>query len=207
MAYNSTIPSYKTGNCSCGCNGINVQGRKVGKIFYCTSSYNRMKTKEAIRKQKEKNAVRSLIHTDSNKKIANKVISNVGISNLIADLDFYVSKYIRLKYANKDGIVSCFTCDKNYGWLQVDCGHFIKRENLATRFLESNLRPQCITCNRFENGNIKVYAERLEAESEGITDWLAEQASQVYKPTQTELKELLADFKAKLKLVEGKFKK
>lgn len=206
MAYNSTIPSYKIGNCSCGCNGINVQGRKVGRIFYCTASYNRMKTKEAIRKQKEKNAVRSLINTDSNKKIASKVISNVGISNLISDLDLVVSRYIRIKYANKDGEAGCFTCYHRGLWNTLDCGHFIKRENLATRFLESNLRPQCITCNRFENGNIKVYAQRLEAENEGITDWLAEQASQVYKPTQTELKELLSEYRAKLKIVELKLK-
>jgi len=55
----SLLPPYKYGNCDCGCGGIDVQGRKVGKVFMCVSSYQRMKTLEQIEKQKKKNAARN----------------------------------------------------------------------------------------------------------------------------------------------------
>lgn len=55
MAYTS-IPQTKFGDCSCGCGGINVEGRKVAKEFMCLQSYNNMKTLEQIAKAKKKNA-------------------------------------------------------------------------------------------------------------------------------------------------------
>lgn len=55
----SYLPQYKIGNCDCGCGGIHVEGRKVGKTFMCITSYNKMKTKEQIERQKKRNAIRN----------------------------------------------------------------------------------------------------------------------------------------------------
>lgn len=53
-------------------------------------------------------------------------------------LDSIFSVYIRQKYP-----AECYTCGKKDVSLQ--CGHFISRSYLATRFDENNCRPQCLT--------------------------------------------------------------
>lgn len=68
MAF-TTIPRFKYGNCDCGCGGINVEGRKVGKMFYCLRSYSTMKQKQQLAKSIEKQKVRSLIKTDANQNL------------------------------------------------------------------------------------------------------------------------------------------
>lgn len=131
------------------------------------------------------------------------------LSGLIEDLDRVFSRYIRLKYANNDGFVSCFTCDDYppMHFTKMQCGHYISRIHLATRWEENNCRPQNEHCNCNLHGNLEVYKERLEKEQTGITDWLKEQSRQVTKPTRFELKELLLTYRQKLKLVEAKLKK
>lgn len=130
------------------------------------------------------------------------------LSSLIQDLDTVISRYIRLKYADNNGIVSCFTCDAPpQHFSRMQCGHYIPRTHLATRFLETNLRVQCEKCNCYLNGNIELFRERLEKESPGITEWLWEQSRLITKPSRFELKELLITYRQKLKLVQSKLKK
>lgn len=40
-------------------------------------------------------------------------------------------------------------------------GHWIPRNNLATRFSEENCRPQCVGCNMFQRGRPDVFAVNL----------------------------------------------
>lgn len=40
-------------------------------------------------------------------------------------------------------------------------GHWIPRNNLATRFSEENCRPQCVGCNMFQNGKPDIFAVNL----------------------------------------------
>jgi len=129
-----------------------------------------------------------------------------SIRNLIEDIDTVYSLYIRIKHSNSDGLVSCYTCDKVEKYTKIDCGHFIPRANLMVRWNEHNTKPQCVTCNQYKDGNIEVYRERLDKENNGISDWLSEQARQIWKPTRTELKELLSEYRHKLELVKRKLK-
>lgn len=127
-----------------------------------------------------------------------------SLTNLIDDLDAIFSKYIRLKYADSNGFVSCFTSGVKLKWTEAQCGHFISRKNLATRWLPENCRPQSEHDNCYLDGNIKVFRANLEKEQSGITQWLLEQSNQVYKPSREDLKELISEYRYKLKLVETK---
>jgi ribosomal protein L37E len=129
-----------------------------------------------------------------------------SLQNLINDLDVVFSRYIRIKYSDNDGNSECFTCGKKEHYTTLQCGHFIPRANLGTRFLQQNCRPQCKTCNEYKDGNIEEYTIRLENENNGITDWLAEQSRQVYKPTRDEIKQMLFEYRHKLNLVKTKLK-
>lgn len=130
------------------------------------------------------------------------------LSTLIDDLDRVFSRYIRIKYADESGYVSCFTCDyPPMHFTRIQCGHFIPRTHLATRWMEDNCRPQNVHCNCDLYGNLEVFKERLEAERPGITEYLTEQSRIVTKPTRTELKELLLLYRNKLRVAEQKLKK
>ena len=76
-------------------------------------------------------------------------------------LDRIFSVYIRLKYADHAGFVSCFTCTIRRKWQEMDAGHFISRSNKSTRWDEENVFPQCIEDNRFYGSKHDVFEEVL----------------------------------------------
>lgn len=77
-------------------------------------------------------------------------------AQLKKELDKQFSLYIRAKYPP-----FCYTCGKR-GVLQ--CGHFVSRQYLATRWDENNCRPQCVGCNIFGNGKPLDFEENLKKE-------------------------------------------
>ena len=68
---------------------------------------------------------------------------------LIRKADEITSRYIRTKYADENGNVTCITCGKVLRWQDAHCAHFIGRAKKATRWLEENLHPACCGCNTF----------------------------------------------------------
>lgn len=142
--------------------------------------------------------------TKDSAKLRKSISEEGGLSYLIQDLDAIFSRYIRIKYANDDGLVKCFTCPKVLHWTMIQNGHYAGRGNKGVRFLETDCRPQCGNCNKHHNENKTRYTEALEKEQSGLAEWLDEQARQVYKPTPDELKGMILDYRMKLKLVESK---
>lgn len=69
-------------------------------------------------------------------------------------LDVIFSQYIRAKFPK-----ICYTCKKPNDKLQ--CGHFVSRQYLATRWSEDNCRPQCWGCNGFGGGKLLDFEENL----------------------------------------------
>ena len=82
--------------------------------------------------------------------------------DLKAKLDKVFSEYIR-KRDTRNGVFKCISC----GWIlpyeQADCGHYVNRKHMSTRFDEMNCNAQCISCNRFDEGNIQGYRRGLVA--------------------------------------------
>lgn len=86
---------------------------------------------------------------------------------MISKLDREFSKYIR-KVHSKDGVCKCITCEFTSDWTEFDCGHFMSRRHMSTRWDPDNAYPQCRKCNSFLGGNIKVYREVLGEQAELI---------------------------------------
>ncbi len=83
------------------------------------------------------------------------------LAKLKKKLDEVFSKFIRMSYANDEGIVKCFTCGKFEIWKYVDCGHYIPRDCMPLRYDEKNCHPQCKHCNITLKGNYTKYARNL----------------------------------------------
>lgn len=69
------------------------------------------------------------------------------------------SRYIRRKYANRNGQVKCVTCPKTACWEKegMQAGHFIDGRNNTVLFDERLVYPQCYHCNVGLKGNKVAY--------------------------------------------------
>lgn len=76
-------------------------------------------------------------------------IKRPPLPSLIDHADRLTSRYIRQKYADHAGNVTCITCGKVLPWKEAHCAHFIGRSAKMTRWLEENLHPACCGCNTF----------------------------------------------------------
>lgn len=78
------------------------------------------------------------------------------------NLDDEFSIFIRTRGMDDNGITKCFTCEYYDHWKYLQCGHFILRRHMGTRFCEVNCQTQCQLCNIECRGNEEVFAERLQ---------------------------------------------
>lgn len=119
---------------------------------------------------------------------------------LIDKLDTYFSKYIRIRDANEDGLVKCITCG-HYDFIkEVDCGHFMPRDQYATRWEEKNCNGQCRHCNRFKDG--KQYEHGLAIDKKwgkGTAEKMLIKSKSVCKFQDFELEEMIETYKQKIK--------
>lgn len=81
--------------------------------------------------------------------------------NLKDKLDRVFSQYIRLRDMMPGNVFRCISCGRIKPIGQADCGHYINRQHMATRFSEMNCNAQCRSCNRFDEGNMQGYRRNL----------------------------------------------
>jgi predicted SnoaL-like aldol condensation-catalyzing enzyme len=122
-----------------------------------------------------------------------------GKQTVIDDLDAIFSQVVRLSYADEHGMVECYTCGAVKHWKHMQCGHFIPRIHMFTRFSEDNTKPQCPTCNILKDGNLVAFAQHLERDRPGAVEMLEEQANNVYHYDIDELKAMIGNCAAKKK--------
>ena len=118
--------------------------------------------------------------------------------NLTA-LDKAFSVFIRMRDSH-NGVIRCISCGKIVPWKEADCGHFINRKHMSTRFDEQNCNAQCRSCNRFDEGNMEGYRKGL------IVKYGPDTPERLYikkyntcKLSQTEINLLTKHYKQKIK--------
>jgi hypothetical protein len=128
-----------------------------------------------------------------------KSVAYKSTSELVKEADLVFSHYIRLK-DSKNGYCSCFVCGTSITVGQAQCGHFIPRACMPTRFLIENCHPVCITCNCFDSDHNIRYAIAMEVKygSEMIAE-IIQRSRSLAKFTRSELLDIILTYKAKLK--------
>ena len=123
----------------------------------------------------------------------------VSITSLIKKLDRVFSVYIRLRYAKRGGEVKCFTCDKTMHWRNSQCGHFMSRRYMSTRFHEHNCMVQCYGCNIMMSGNQYIFGLRLdELIGEGTAESMLALSRQQNKFIVADLEDLIKHYEAEV---------
>lgn len=121
-------------------------------------------------------------------------------SKLRDELDKVFSQYIRLKYSDENGYCRCISCGKIHLWKDIQCGHYMSRRYMSTRWSEDNVRPQCVACNIFNQGNIQMFRRALIKEiGEQRVDLIEARARQeTCKYSEFEYAAMIKDFKKKV---------
>lgn len=98
------------------------------------------------------------------KKPKEKKKSRPSAASLVKKLDREFSLFIRLRDSRPFGYkyFRCISCGQIKPFDQMDCGHFIGRTHMSTRFDEQNAHGECRMCNRFSSDHMIYYARNLE---------------------------------------------
>ena len=122
-------------------------------------------------------------------------------TGLKAKLDKVFSQYIRLRdMIGNTRTFQCISCGRILPINQADCGHYINRQHMATRFSELNCNAQCRSCNRFDEGNMQGYRRNLVwRHGENQVLILESMKHEVRKYTDFEYKALIGHYQKEIK--------
>lgn len=124
-------------------------------------------------------------------------------AKVIEQLDKVFSEYIRRRYADDHGFVQCYTCGATKHWKEMHAGHFQSRSKYATRWNETNVQVQCVSCNIFKAGEQFKFGIHLDQEhGEGTAEEMMYLANQSGKFTIMELRDMVKEFQQKLRELE-----
>jgi len=122
----------------------------------------------------------------------------VSRKSLVKKLDAIFSEYIRLRKANKQGIVTCYTCGKKAYWKGqgMQNGHFMSRKSYSTRWEELNCQVQCYSCNVMRFGEQYKYGLELQKEyTKDLPEQLLIQSKQIKKFSNIDLEDMINKYK------------
>ena len=122
--------------------------------------------------------------------------------NYKAKLDRVFSEYIR-KRDSKDGYFTCISCGRVLTYEQADCGHYINRKHMSTRYSEVNCTAQCRKCNRFDEGNMSGFRNGLVSRyGEERVLILEMQKGKTKRYSEVEYKALIEHYKNEIKKLD-----
>lgn len=116
-------------------------------------------------------------------------------SQLIGWADKFFGLYIRV--TGGDGFVNwCYTCGARTPISDIQCGHFISRRFVNTRWNKLNCHPQCNECNVDKHGNLKVYERRLRSDyGDIVIDQLKQIANSSNKFTIMDIQDIIDEYR------------
>jgi hypothetical protein len=124
--------------------------------------------------------------------------------NYKKELDEVFAEYIRLRDSNGDTF-RCISCGQVKPMSQCQCGHYISRAHMATRFDENNCNGQCVSCNIFKSGNVVEYRFGLiDKYGEEVVNQLEAMRNDQRQIKDPEYKELIQYYKDKVKQMKTK---
>lgn len=111
-------------------------------------------------------------------------------TKLKKELDKVFSIFIRKR---DKGV--CISCGVKKDIKEMQCGHYISRGNMSTRWDEENCYCQCVSCNVFKNGNYPAFTVALQRKfGDDFPKKLYKRGKKVKQWTTKEIKELIEHY-------------
>lgn len=132
--------------------------------------------------------------------------SSNKIPSAVRKLDTVFSEFIRLRDSKPYGFQAfrCIACGQIKPFEQMDCGHFVGRTHMATRFNEDNCHGECRACNRMSADHMIYYQRNLvEKIGQERVDLVLALGRQSKKWSAWELEQLTEYYKQQIKLLRN----
>jgi 5-methylcytosine-specific restriction endonuclease McrA len=121
----------------------------------------------------------------------------VTLSKLKKELDRVFSIFIRERDSSEYGIGKCVTCGLTKHWREMDAGHYVPRQDLATRWDEKNVHIQCKKCNGFRGGEPEKMAAYIDAYyGSGESEELKAKSKDKFRPSRDWMQSKIKHYKA-----------
>lgn len=153
------------------------------------------------KEQKEKERANKKAQAERSKLRKAKAVQKrrESIPVLKKKLDEVFSKFIRLRDTNDEGIGYCVDCGARVTWEHIQCGHFMVRERMSTRWDEQNCAGQRDGCNMEGSGRQYEMGLGLDQRyGKGTADKLVAMSHHTRQWTPPELQELIEQYKIKV---------
>lgn len=128
------------------------------------------------------------------------MVKEQSLSVLIKNMDDVFSQFIRLRASDNSGIARCFICGSFRYWKYHQCGHFIDRDQMPTRYNEINCQCVCAVCNCLDRDHHERFKRALQINyGDGQISFLYFTSKSLSKFTRSDLIELTEKYKEKVK--------
>lgn len=150
---------------------------------YCFRHKRRKQIKQSPLRKKPSTRKEPRNDTSQRGRKAHKV-KRASVKQLKVRLDIIFSQFIRLRYADYQGMVTCFTSGEVLFWRASQCGHFMSRKHNNTRWNELNCQVQTVAQNVFRHGEQYIFGKNLDSTyGEGTADELVRLSKEDFKLT------------------------
>ena len=120
---------------------------------------------------------------------------SASLASLKRKADKAFSEFIRQRNVDRYGNASCCTCGNTKPWRELQCGHFVSRVHLSTRYMPLNAHEQCGKCNVLLRGNMAEYASYMEKTyGHGVIDRLLAEKRKTVKFSRQDYEQLIQRF-------------
>ena len=108
------------------------------------------------------------------------------LSSIVNKADTVCSVYVRMKFSDYAGCITCITCGKYLPWKEAHNAHWIERGKYGVRWNEYNVHPACSGCNvfnkQFHDREYGIYM--LDHYGREKMDELRKEARRLLKPSE-----------------------
>src|SRR5690606_6040437 len=111
-----------------------------------------------------------------------------------------LQKIRRIELADDKGYCRCCACGKAYHWKEMQGGHYVPRTKTATKLVEYNINPLCVSCNKYraEEARCPYSIWMIETYGYEYVKWLEAESRKEKKYTRPEIEEIISQYKQRL---------
>lgn len=135
-------------------------------------------------------------------------VKGMSFARLVDEIAKKLQKIVRLKAADENGMVRCWTSGEVRHWKEMQGGHFISRKHQRTKIMEENIHPQTASQNLYgmkDSLTVLKYRQVMcEFYGKNFVEWLEIEANKPLDTPRAELEDYYKELVKQTKDLEAK---
>tara|TARA_R110000765_G_scaffold27929_6_gene67671 strand:+ start:2990 stop:3466 length:477 start_codon:yes stop_codon:yes gene_type:complete len=133
-------------------------------------------------------------------------VKGMSYARLVDEIAKKLQKLVRLKAADENGMVKCWTSGHVKHWKEMQGGHFISRKHQRTKIMEENIHPQTASQNLYgmkDSLTVLNYRQAMcDFYGKDYVEWLEKEARLPLKTPRPELEDTYYELVKRCKELE-----